>query len=73
MRKISHGKMIAAQNRLERMETNNVFHLLMSIITIGTWIPIWVLVAINNALERKRLIKLIEKCANQENKKMVSR
>lgn len=29
--------------------TNHVFHLIMSIITFGLWIPVWIIVAIANA------------------------
>ena len=35
--------------------TNHILHLLLSIITVGCWIPIWVLVAISNALERNKI------------------
>lgn len=29
--------------------TNHVFHLIMSIITFGLWIPVWIIVAIANS------------------------
>lgn len=29
--------------------TSHVFHLLMSIITLGLWIPVWILIAITNS------------------------
>ena len=58
---MSYAKLIAARDRLERKHTSNIFHLIMSIITVGLWIPIWIIVATNNAMERKKLIKVIEK------------
>lgn len=38
------------QNRLfEKSGTNNILHLLLSVITVGCWIPIWILCAVLNA------------------------
>lgn len=34
---------------VQKKQTNHVFHLLMSIITLGLWIPVWIIVAIANA------------------------
>ena len=31
-----------------RKKTNHVLHLLLSLVTVGFWIPVWILVAINN-------------------------
>lgn len=32
--------------------TNHVFHLLMTLITLGLWLPVWFIVAIANAGKR---------------------
>jgi len=32
-----------------KKQTNHIFHLLMSLITLGLWIPVWIIVAISNA------------------------
>lgn len=36
-------------------KTNHILHLLLSIITAGFWVPIWILVALNNASKRSAL------------------
>ena len=36
----------------QKKNTSHVLHLLLSIITGGLWIPVWVLCALSNALSR---------------------
>jgi hypothetical protein len=36
-------------------KTSHLLHLLLSVITAGFWIPVWILVAISHALERGRI------------------
>jgi hypothetical protein len=36
-------------------KTSHLLHLVLSIITAGFWIPVWILVAISHALERGRI------------------
>ena len=38
-------------------KTAHVLHLLLSVISVGLWIPIWLLVAISHANERKKIDK----------------
>ncbi|WP_179420300.1 DUF2510 domain-containing protein [Pedococcus badiiscoriae] len=38
----------------DRIQTNHVFHLLMSILTFGLWTPVWALVAFSNAQSNAR-------------------
>jgi hypothetical protein len=33
-------------------KTSHILHLILSIITAGIWVPIWILVAISNASQR---------------------
>ena len=33
-------------------KTNHLLHLVLSIITAGLWVPIWILKAIGNSIER---------------------
>lgn len=35
-----------------RRGTNHAFHLIMSIVTIGLWIPVWIIVSIANSGKR---------------------
>ena len=44
-----------------RRKTNNVLHLVLSIITGGFWVPVWILVAVNNYIERLRINARINK------------
>jgi len=39
--------------QIERMsyKTNHILHLLLSIVTAGFWIPIWILAYINNGMK----------------------
>lgn len=34
---------------IAKKPTNHVLHLLLSIITVGLWIPVWIIVSISNA------------------------
>jgi len=35
--------------------TSHVLHLLLSVITAGLWVPIWLLVALSHANERRKI------------------
>ncbi len=48
----------------KKFETNHILHLLVSIFTIGLWIPVWVIVGICNSIGYKE--------ADQELKKHIS-
>ena len=41
-------EMLIAQNNLNQAKTNHILHLILSIITVGLWIPIWVIITLNN-------------------------
>ncbi len=43
--------------RYQKHHTSHVLHLLLSVITAGLWIPVWMLVAISNANERQKIEK----------------
>jgi len=36
-------------------KTAHVLHFLMSLVTGGLWLPIWLLIALNHAIERGRI------------------
>jgi len=42
-------------------KTSHILHLLLSVITAGLWIPVWLLVGINNSIERGRIERKIGK------------
>lgn len=53
-------------DKLARLRTSHVLHLLLSVITVGFWIPVWVIVAMSNAIERSK----IERKLNEDNNDM---
>jgi hypothetical protein len=40
-------------SRYRSKQTNHVFHLLMTVFTVGLWFPVWAVVALGNALTRE--------------------
>ena len=47
-------EMIIQQNRLAAHRTNHILHLILSLLSVGWWIPVWMLVALSNGIERSR-------------------
>lgn len=41
--------------RRERYKTNHILHLLLSVLSAGLWVPLWILVALNNGIERQKV------------------
>ena len=64
---MNDAQIIIETDKLRRMKTNHILHLLLSIVTIGWWIPIWLIVGLNSVIERGRIEKRIKKLANKEN------
>ena len=42
-------------------QTSHVMHLILSILTVGLWVPIWALCAISNSLERSKIDRKLER------------
>lgn len=42
-------------------QTSHVLHLLLSVVTAGLWIPVWILVAISHGLERNKIDAKLKK------------
>lgn len=40
----------------ERNRTSHVFHLLMTLLTCGLWLPVWAVVAILNGITKRRVV-----------------
>ena len=47
--------------RRQARKTNHVLHLLLSILTAGFWIPVWILVALRNSVEIWKIDRQIMK------------
>lgn len=45
----------------EKYKTNHILHLLLALITMGFWIPVWVLVAVSNWNERTKVERKLSK------------
>lgn len=52
---------------LAKYKTNHVLHLLLSIITVGFWIPVWLLVALSNGMERGKANRKMKRIIKKDN------
>lgn len=43
-----------------KKKTSHVLHLILSIISCGLWIPIWLLVVLSNSLENSKIDRMIK-------------
>ena len=48
----------------KKKKTSHLLHLVLSIITMGFWLPVWVLVALSNGIENARIDAKINKLEN---------
>ena len=46
-------------------KTMHVLHLLLSVISMGLWVPFWILVAISNAIERGKIDRKLGKISGR--------
>lgn len=53
-------EMTKIQKEIDKYKTSHVLHLLMSVITAGVWIIIWVLVSSSNSSQRSKLEKAMD-------------
>jgi len=51
--------------KIQKYRTSHLLHLVLSIITAGFWVPVWLLVTISNVSERHRAERRIRKMENQ--------
>lgn len=61
---VSQTQIIIETNKLNSQKTNHILHLLLSVVTVGWWVPVWLLVSANNAIERGRTERRITKLEN---------
>lgn len=45
----------------KKKSTSHLLHLILSILTVGVWVLVWVVVAISNSMENSRLERKIMK------------
>ena len=58
---INQAQLMIETNNLSSQKTNHILHLLLSVVSVGWWIPIWILVSISNAIERGKTERRINK------------
>ena len=46
---------------MRKKDTSHILHLILSIITVGMWIPIWLLCGLSNGIENAKLDRKINK------------
>lgn len=39
-----------------KKKTNHVLHLLLSIVTLGVWIPVWIVIAVVNSMRKEKSV-----------------
>lgn len=45
----------------KKKSTSHVLHLTLSIVTVGLWIPVWVIVALSNSIYNARIDRKADK------------
>lgn len=45
----------------QNYQVSHVLHLLLSVITVGLWIPVWLLVSVSHANERAKIDRKLKK------------
>ena len=51
----------ALQLLSKKKSTSHVLHLILSIVTVGFWIPVWFIVALSNSIENARIDRKVGK------------
>ena len=49
------AKTMSLVSRRDDYKTSHVLHLLLSVFTLGIWVPVWIIVTMSNAIERKKI------------------
>jgi len=47
-------------SKIQEAKTNHLLHLILSILSVGIWTPVWILVTVSNNLERRRLGRMLK-------------
>lgn len=51
----------ALQLLSKKKSTSHVLHLILSLITVGFWIPVWIIVTLSNSIENRRIDREVGK------------
>lgn len=44
--------------------TAHLLHLVLSVITAGLWVPVWILVTLSHSIERRKIDRKLRKVGN---------
>ena len=55
------AKPMSLVSRRDEYKTSHVLHLLISVFTLGIWVPVWIIVALSNSIERKKIDRALGK------------
>jgi len=56
------------ERKIKGQKVNHILHFLLSIVTAGIWIIVWILITISASIERSRLEGLLKKAYNDRDK-----
>ena len=51
----------AMQLLSKKKSTSHVLHLILSLITVGFWVPVWIIVTLSNSIENRRIDREVGK------------
>ena len=51
----------AMQLLSKKKKTSHVLHLILSLITFGFWVPVWIIVTLSNSIENRRIDREVGK------------
>ena len=51
----------AMQLLSKKKSTSHVLHLILSLVTVGFWVPVWILVTLSNSIENRRIDREVGK------------
>lgn len=51
----------AMQLLSKKKKTSHVLHLILSLVTVGLWIPVWIIVTLSNSIENRRIEREVGK------------
>ncbi len=51
----------ALQLLSKKKSTSHVLHLILSLVTLGFWFPIWIIVTLSNSIENRRIDREVGK------------
>lgn len=58
---MTNQKIAALKLLSQKKRTSHVLHLILSLVTVGFWVPVWLLVALSNSIENARIDRKVAK------------